>query len=62
MYCAKNIEELNKDNENYQTFEYELQVDSQFVGEFSHNPYEILLWEYGIRIVIYQASIFSKDL
>lgn len=47
MYCIRNVEELKDENENYETYEYELQVDSCFVGEFSHDPYEILLWEFG---------------
>lgn len=48
MYCIRNLEELRNESENYNTLEYELSVDSDFVGESIHGPYEIIIWEFGL--------------
>ena len=48
MHYISNIEALST-NSKFNTYEYELEVDSHLVGNFDQGPYEIDLWEYNFH-------------
>lgn len=48
MYYLSNMDSLDEKDVIFHTYEYELIVDSNLVGEFSYGPYEIVRWESGL--------------